>query len=180
MASYRVDSIDDAIDLEYESGGSKCEAESEGDQEEVGIEEIHPIQKPETARESGIELHHYFASPSSLSVSVMSSTSALSSRLSNFHRLTDSQDHLSFREGVNSRPACPSIVSWPGIKTGRTPRSSRVYGLFGGGKKGNNERGDDAASKAGVFSMQNLNPHRMTTNLNPSIPSQTLRTKLPF
>ncbi|RXH73075.1 hypothetical protein DVH24_012759 [Malus domestica] len=113
----------------------------------VGIEEIHPIQKPETARESGIELHHYFASPSSLSVSVMSSTSALSSRLSNFHRLTDSQDHLSFREGVNSRPACPSIVSWPGIKTGRTPRSSRVYGLFGGGKKGNNERGDDAASK---------------------------------
>ncbi|RXH73079.1 hypothetical protein DVH24_012763 [Malus domestica] len=59
-------------------------------------------------------------------------------------------------EGVNSRPACPSIVSWPGIKTGRTPRSSRVYGLFGGGKKGNNERGDDAASKAGVFSMQNL------------------------
>ncbi|TQD75762.1 hypothetical protein C1H46_038659 [Malus baccata] len=86
----------------------------------------------------------------------MSSTSALSSRLSNFHRLTDSQDHLSFREGVNSRPACPSIVSWPGIKTGRTPRSSRVYGLFGGGKKGNNERGDDAASKAGVFSMQNL------------------------
>ncbi|XP_009363567.2 nucleoid-associated protein At4g30620, chloroplastic-like [Pyrus x bretschneideri] len=81
----------------------------------------------------------------------MSSTGALSSRLSNFHRLTDSQDHHSFREVVNSRPACPSIVSWPGIKTGRTPRSSRVYGLFGGGKKG-----DDAASKAGVFSMQNL------------------------
>lgn len=47
---------------------------------------------------------------------------------------------------LNSRPACPSIVSWPGVKTRRAPRSSRVYGLFGG-KKDNNEKGDDAASK---------------------------------
>ncbi|BBG94999.1 Uncharacterised BCR, YbaB family COG0718 [Prunus dulcis] len=39
---------------------------------------------------------------------------------------------------------------------GRAPRSSRVYGLFGG-KKDNNEKGDDAASKAGIFgNMQNL------------------------
>ncbi|CAN6721992.1 unnamed protein product [Malus baccata var. baccata] len=87
----------------------------------------------------------------------MASTSALSSRLSNFHRLTDSQEHLSFREVVNSHPACPSIVSWPGVKTRRAPRSSRVYGLFGGGKKDNAEKGDDAASKAGIFgNMQNL------------------------
>ncbi|RXH91373.1 hypothetical protein DVH24_020396 [Malus domestica] len=83
--------------------------------------------------------------------------SALTSRLSNFHRLTDSQEHLSFREVVNSHPACPSIVSWPGVKTRRAPRSSRVYGLFGGGKKDNAEKGDDAASKAGIFgNMQNL------------------------
>ncbi|XP_050128446.1 uncharacterized protein LOC126605123 isoform X3 [Malus sylvestris] len=34
MALDRVDSVDDAIDLEYESGGSKCETKSEGDQEE--------------------------------------------------------------------------------------------------------------------------------------------------
>ncbi|KAM1229728.1 hypothetical protein EV2_041120 [Malus domestica] len=40
MASNRVDSIDDAIDLEYESGGSKCEAESEGDQEEVSVSQL--------------------------------------------------------------------------------------------------------------------------------------------
>ncbi|XP_050363116.1 nucleoid-associated protein At4g30620, chloroplastic-like [Argentina anserina] len=80
----------------------------------------------------------------------MASTSALSSsRLSSFHRLTDSH---SFRE-VSSYAGSP-IVSWPGIKTaGRTPRSSRVYGLFGG-KKDSNEKGDD---KAGIFgNMQNL------------------------
>ncbi|KAM5564663.1 nucleoid-associated protein [Rosa sericea] len=82
----------------------------------------------------------------------MASTSALSSsRLSGFHRLTDSADHHSFRE-VSSYPGSP-IVSWPGIKTARTARSSRVYGLFGG-KKDDNEKGDD---KAGIFgNMQNL------------------------
>ncbi|KAL6215989.1 hypothetical protein ACLB2K_015415 [Fragaria x ananassa] len=80
----------------------------------------------------------------------MASTSALSSRLSSFHRLTDSADYHSFRE-VSSYPGSP-IVSWP-IKTGRTARSSRVYALFGG-KKDNNDKGDD---KAGIFgNMQNL------------------------
>ncbi|TQD80675.1 hypothetical protein C1H46_033774 [Malus baccata] len=34
MASDYVDSVEDAIDLEYESVGSKSETESEGDQEE--------------------------------------------------------------------------------------------------------------------------------------------------
>ncbi|KAM1164971.1 hypothetical protein ACFX2G_024898 [Malus domestica] len=40
MASDYVDSVDDAIDLEYESGGSKRETESEGDQEEVSVSQL--------------------------------------------------------------------------------------------------------------------------------------------
>ncbi|XP_050248750.1 nucleoid-associated protein At4g30620, chloroplastic-like [Quercus robur] len=62
------------------------------------------------------------------------------------------------RQGVNiyAYPAGPSILSWPSRKTGRTPRSLHLYGLFGG-KKENNGKGDDTPSKAGTLgNMQNL------------------------
>ena len=35
-----VDSVEDAIDLECESGESKSETESEGDQEEVSVSQL--------------------------------------------------------------------------------------------------------------------------------------------
>ncbi|TQD74491.1 hypothetical protein C1H46_039973 [Malus baccata] len=40
MASDRVDFVDDVIDLEYESRGSKCETESERDQEQVSDSQL--------------------------------------------------------------------------------------------------------------------------------------------
>ncbi|KAF5208282.1 Nucleoid-associated protein [Thalictrum thalictroides] len=46
-------------------------------------------------------------------------------------------------------------ISWPGRAPVHTRRCSRVYSLFGGGKKDNNEKGEDG--KAGILgNMQNL------------------------
>ncbi|XP_059460955.1 nucleoid-associated protein At4g30620, chloroplastic-like isoform X2 [Corylus avellana] len=79
----------------------------------------------------------------------MSTTAALASQVSNWHHpLGDPKKPISF--------SGPSIFSWPSTKTGKTPRSLRLYGLFGG-KKENNEKNDDASSKAGILgNMQNL------------------------
>ncbi|KAK9280535.1 hypothetical protein L1049_014227 [Liquidambar formosana] len=47
------------------------------------------------------------------------------------------------------------ILLWPGSKNGKTRRSLRLYGLFGG-KKENNDNSDDTPSKPGLQgSMQN-------------------------
>ncbi|KAL2897616.1 hypothetical protein RDABS01_039399 [Bienertia sinuspersici] len=49
----------------------------------------------------------------------------------------------------------PCLV-WTRCKPGKSLRSVRVYGLFGG-KKENNDKSDDSQSKAGIFgNMQNL------------------------
>jgi len=79
----------------------------------------------------------------------MSTTAALTSQVSNWHQpLGDPKKPITF--------SGPSIFSWPSRKTGKTPRSLRMYGLFGG-KKENNENSDDASSKAGILgNMQNL------------------------
>lgn len=45
-----------------------------------------------------------------------------------------------------SNPVGPPIASWPGSTIGKTRRSLRIHGLFGG-KKENNDNGDDAPSK---------------------------------
>ncbi|KAF3446189.1 hypothetical protein FNV43_RR11368 [Rhamnella rubrinervis] len=87
----------------------------------------------------------------------MALTSALTSQLTNCHRLTDPRT-LSSCE-VLSYACGSSILSWPSSKTGRTSRFLRVNGLFGGNKE-NNEKNDDTPSKAGIFgnipNMQNL------------------------
>ncbi|XP_057505136.1 nucleoid-associated protein At2g24020, chloroplastic-like isoform X2 [Actinidia eriantha] len=88
------------------------------------------------------------------------STSALAGQLSNCYGLIDRRNPNSssfsfckFNSYTNQ--VGPSIVSWPAGKIGKTQRSLRIYGLFGG-KKENNES-DDAPSKAGIFgNMQNL------------------------
>ncbi|GAB2286665.1 Nucleoid-associated protein At2g24020, chloroplastic [Dionaea muscipula] len=49
-----------------------------------------------------------------------------------------------------------SLLSCAGDKSEKTQRCVRVYGLFGG-KKDNNEKSEDASSKAGILgNMQNL------------------------
>lgn len=89
------------------------------------------------------------------------STTSLTPQLYNLHRINEhrspSSSSLSFGE-VNpyANPVGPSILSWPGSKTGKTQRSVRLYGLFGG-KKENNDNSDNSPSKAGVLgNMQNL------------------------
>lgn len=50
---------------------------------------------------------------------------------------------------VHSYACSSSILSWPCSKTGKTSRSLRVNGLFGGNKE-NNEKSDDTPSKVQI------------------------------
>ncbi|XP_077215134.1 nucleoid-associated protein At4g30620, chloroplastic-like [Tasmannia lanceolata] len=92
----------------------------------------------------------------------MASTSAFSFQISNLCRLKDSKNPSSsstfFCNKLNTNTSAfggPSL-SWPSRKTMHLGRSLRVYSLFGG-KKENNEKSDDAPTKAGIFgNMQNL------------------------
>ncbi|XP_015884039.3 nucleoid-associated protein At4g30620, chloroplastic-like isoform X2 [Ziziphus jujuba] len=86
----------------------------------------------------------------------MALTTALTSNLTISHRQTGPRTPLSFCE-VHSYAGGPSFLPCPSNRTGRMSRSLRVNGLFGGGKKENDEKSDDAPSKAGIFgNMQNL------------------------
>ncbi|KAI7987197.1 Nucleoid-associated protein [Camellia lanceoleosa] len=89
------------------------------------------------------------------------STSALAPQFSNRHGLVEPRNpnssSFSFcKLNPYSNPVGPPIASWPGSKIGKTRRCVRIHGLFGG-KKENNDNGDDAPSKAGIFgNMHNL------------------------
>ncbi|GLT85347.1 hypothetical protein SLE2022_035380 [Rubroshorea leprosula] len=91
----------------------------------------------------------------------MASTGMVTAQISNLHAVTDLKKAFpSFSSGslkLGSSIADKQILSWSGHqKSGHRHRSVRVYGLFGG-KKENNEKGEDAPSKAGILgNMQNL------------------------
>ncbi|XP_057967265.1 nucleoid-associated protein At4g30620, chloroplastic isoform X2 [Malania oleifera] len=92
----------------------------------------------------------------------MASTSALTAKVSNLQVATDwkrpSSSSLSFcKLNPNMNHVCMQVLSQPGYcKVGHNRRSLCIYGLFGG-KKDNNEKSDDAPSKAGIMgNMQNL------------------------
>ncbi|THG11753.1 hypothetical protein TEA_002223 [Camellia sinensis var. sinensis] len=79
------------------------------------------------------------------------STSALAPQFSNRHGLVEPRNpnssSFSFcKLNPYSNPVGPPIASWPGSTIGKTRRSLRIHGLFGG-KKENNDNGDDAPSK---------------------------------
>ncbi|KDP38691.1 hypothetical protein JCGZ_04044 [Jatropha curcas] len=92
----------------------------------------------------------------------MVSTSAVSPRVSNLSGLADwkrprlSSFHLG-NLSLNPNVVGKQLISQSGHwKSGRSSRSLCVHGLFGG-KKDNNEKSDDAPSKAGILgNMQNL------------------------
>ncbi|KAL7001763.1 Nucleoid-associated protein, chloroplastic [Sarracenia purpurea var. burkii] len=89
------------------------------------------------------------------------STSALAGQFSNFYGLSDRRNpnpcsFSSCKFNSYTNLVGPPIVSWPAGKIGKTQRSFRIHGLFGG-KKENDEKSDDAPSKTGIFgNMQNL------------------------
>ncbi|XP_050213965.1 nucleoid-associated protein At4g30620, chloroplastic-like isoform X2 [Mercurialis annua] len=82
----------------------------------------------------------------------MASTAAITVRVSNLNGLPGRR-----KPNCSSFPSGQQLASWSGHqKSGHSSRSLRVHGLFGG-KKDNNEKNDDAQSKAGIFgNMQNL------------------------
>ncbi|EOY29523.1 hypothetical protein QUC31_020751 [Theobroma cacao] len=92
----------------------------------------------------------------------MASTSAVTAQILNLHEATDwkkpipsslALGNLNFSTNLAGK----QFLSSSGRrKSGRSYKSLRVYGLFGG-KKENGEKGDDAPSKAGILgNMQNL------------------------
>ncbi|GAV83207.1 YbaB_DNA_bd domain-containing protein [Cephalotus follicularis] len=91
-----------------------------------------------------------------------STTSPVTARFSNLNgviylkRPFPSSVSLGYRN-LNANPVGKQIIYWSGSKNfGNIKRPFRVYGLFGG-KKDNNEKSDDAPSKAGILgNMQNL------------------------
>ncbi|XVE53639.1 hypothetical protein DITRI_Ditri03aG0019100 [Diplodiscus trichospermus] len=91
----------------------------------------------------------------------MASTSAVTAQISNIHGATDWKKPIpSLSLGnfnLNTILAGKQFLSLSAPqKSGRNYKSLRVYGLFGG-KKENDEKGDDAPSKAGILgNMQNL------------------------
>ncbi|KAK1322681.1 hypothetical protein QJS10_CPA02g01315 [Acorus calamus] len=81
----------------------------------------------------------------------MASTSALSAQVSNVHRTNRNRNPISSSvlhcDKTNMKL---SLIGVPCISTNtRATRSLRVYSLFGGKK--DNEKNEEAASKAGVF-----------------------------
>nr|DAD27458.1 TPA_asm: hypothetical protein HUJ06_028926 [Nelumbo nucifera] len=82
----------------------------------------------------------------------MASTNALTAQFTNLHCLNDRRN-----------PSCSSIsffglpsLSWPRRRSRHIQKPLHVYSLFGG-KKDNNEKSEDAPSKAGILgNMQNL------------------------
>ncbi|KAL9442594.1 hypothetical protein AB3S75_018502 [Citrus x aurantiifolia] len=88
----------------------------------------------------------------------MASTSAFTAQISSIHwKKPISSSIFSNNLNLNSNLAGKEMLSFSSQqKSGHQFRSLRVYGLFGG-KKDNNEKGDDAPSKAGILgNMQNL------------------------
>ncbi|KAH9806346.1 hypothetical protein WN944_002961 [Citrus x changshan-huyou] len=88
----------------------------------------------------------------------MASTSAFTAQISSIHwKKPTSSSNFSNNLNLNSNLAGKEMLSFSSQqKSGHQFRSLRVYGLFGG-KKDNNEKGDDAPSKAGILgNMQNL------------------------
>ncbi|KAL5840047.1 hypothetical protein ACOSQ3_012713 [Xanthoceras sorbifolium] len=87
----------------------------------------------------------------------MASTSTLTAQFSNLQWKKAFSSPLSPSNlNSNSNFAGKEVLSWSGQqKSGRNFRSLRVNGLFGGKK--DNEKSDDAPSKAGILgNMQNL------------------------
>ncbi|KAJ4709576.1 Nucleoid-associated protein, chloroplastic [Melia azedarach] len=86
----------------------------------------------------------------------MASTSAVTAQISNIHWKKPFSSSF-FPNNVNLNATGKEIISWSGRqKSGHNFRSLRVNGLFGG-KKDNNEKGDETPSKAGILgNMQNL------------------------
>ncbi|XP_059635708.1 nucleoid-associated protein At4g30620, chloroplastic-like [Cornus florida] len=88
----------------------------------------------------------------------MASTSALIAQLSNLHGTRPRFSSVSsYKLSPNGNRLHTWILSQSGCRTlGHKCRSLRICALFGG-KKENNEKGDDAPSKAGFLgNMQNL------------------------
>ncbi|KAK9213567.1 hypothetical protein WN943_002955 [Citrus x changshan-huyou] len=88
----------------------------------------------------------------------MASTSAFTAQISSIHwKKPISSSIFSNNLNLNSNLAGKEMLSFSSQqKSGHQFRSLRVCGLFGG-KKDNNEKGDDAPSKAGILgNMQNL------------------------
>ncbi|KAL4302708.1 hypothetical protein GQ457_10G002560 [Hibiscus cannabinus] len=91
----------------------------------------------------------------------MASSSIVTAQISNqfgtadWKKLTPSLSHGNFNLNKNLAGKQFSSLSAP-TKSGKSYKSLRVYGLFGG-KKENGEKGDDSPSKAGILgNMQNL------------------------
>ncbi|KAK9275687.1 hypothetical protein L1049_022954 [Liquidambar formosana] len=89
----------------------------------------------------------------------MASTSAVTSQIPKQHGLNDwkkpTPSSFSFCK-LNLNVSTQSLAKSGCLKIGRSRRSLRIHGLFGG-KKENNEKSDEAPSKAGIFgNMQNL------------------------
>ncbi|XP_052183341.1 nucleoid-associated protein At4g30620, chloroplastic-like [Diospyros lotus] len=87
-----------------------------------------------------------------------STTSAtVTAQISNLHRANDRRRSSLSSLSCKTNPVSMWILSRSACqKIGHNHRSVRICGIFGG-KKDNNEKGDEASSKAGILgNMQNL------------------------